>query len=70
VAGYFTATGKDEYRKQITNENFSGFPVITIINEIKEDNQVVVEGEVQAKLTNGNPFKVFFIIHIVWKMGK
>jgi uncharacterized protein len=60
VAGYFAANGKEEYRKQITNENFSGLPVITIINEIEENNQVAVEGEVRAKFANGSPFKAFF----------
>ncbi|MGQ0739492.1 MAG: nuclear transport factor 2 family protein [Bacteroidota bacterium] len=66
VAGYFTANGKEEYRKQIANENFSGLPVITIINEIEENNQVAVEGVVRAQFANGDPFKAFF--HNTYRM--
>jgi hypothetical protein len=38
VAGAFSVKGKDEFRKQIHNENFTGAPVIRIKNEISEGN--------------------------------
>ena len=60
VIGAFTATGKEEYRKQITNENFTGTPIITIINEIAEGDRVAVEGKVHSQMRNGNLFKAFF----------
>jgi ketosteroid isomerase-like protein len=66
VPGAFTANGKEEYRKQITNENFTGTPVITIINEIAEGNNVAVEGKVESRMTNGTLFKAFF--HNTYKL--
>lgn len=66
VPGAFTANSKEEYRKQITNENFTGTPVITIINEIAEGNNVAVEGRVESKMINGTLFKAFF--HNTYKL--
>lgn len=60
VAGAFTAIGKEEYRKQIHNDNFVGAPAITIKNEIAEGNFVTVEGSVECKMKDGNIFKAVF----------
>jgi uncharacterized protein len=60
VAGYFTAMGKEEFRKQIHNEAFVGAPTITIINEIAEGDYVAVEGRVESRLKTGAPFKAVF----------
>ena len=60
VAGFFTANGKEEYREQIHNDNFTGAPVITIKNEIAEGNYVAVEGRVESMMKNGVLFKAFF----------
>jgi len=60
VAGFFTAMGKEEYRKQIHNDNFQGAPAITIKNEIAEGNFVAVEGSVECKMKDGSIFKAFF----------
>lgn len=66
MPGAFIANGKEEYRKQITNENFTGIPVITIINEIAEENNVAVEGRVESKMINGTLFKALF--HNTYKL--
>lgn len=60
VAGAFTAIGKEEFRKQIHNDNFAGAPMITIKNEIAEGNYVAVEGSVECRMKNGVLFKAFF----------
>jgi uncharacterized protein len=60
VAGYFTANGKEEFRKQIHNEAFVGAPAITIINEIAEGDYVAVEGRVESRMKTGVLFKAVF----------
>ncbi|MFL5764388.1 MAG: nuclear transport factor 2 family protein [Bacteroidia bacterium] len=60
VAGAFTAIGKEEFRKNIRNDAFTGDPVIATINEIGEGNQVAVEGEVKAMLKDGTPWSAWF----------
>jgi uncharacterized protein len=60
VAGYFTAIGKEEFRKQIHNEAFVGAPTITIINDIAEGDYVAVEGRVESRMKSGAPFKAVF----------
>jgi ketosteroid isomerase-like protein len=60
VAGYFTAIGKEEFRKQIHNEAFVGAPTITIINEIAEGDYVAVEGRVESRMKTGVLFKAVF----------
>jgi ketosteroid isomerase-like protein len=59
VANVFTAIGKEEFRKQIRNENFYP-PIITIKNEIAEGNFVAVEGSVESKMKDGGIFRAFF----------
>jgi uncharacterized protein len=60
VPGSFTATGKEEYRKQIHHEDFTGTPTITIKNEVAEGNYVAVEGSVIGKFKDGTPFHAYF----------
>ena len=60
VPGAFTANGKEEYRKQIHNENFVGAPTITIKNEVAEGDYVAVEGTVISKFKDGTIFNAFF----------
>ena len=60
VAGYFTAIGKEEFRKQIHNEAFVGAPRITTINDIAEGDYVAVEGRVESRMKTGVLFKAVF----------
>ncbi|MBC7872401.1 MAG: nuclear transport factor 2 family protein [Ferruginibacter sp.] len=60
IAGYSTAVGKEEFRKEIHNEDFEGIPVITIKNEIAEGDHVAVEGFVQSTIKGGEIFEAFF----------
>ena len=60
IAGMSTAVGKEEFRKEIHNENFEGLPAIIIKNEIEEGDYVAVEGEVQCKKKDGGIFHAFF----------
>lgn len=60
VPNAFIARGKEEFRQNIRNENFTGDPVIEIINEIEEGNYLAVEELVQAKYISGDIFKAKF----------
>jgi ketosteroid isomerase-like protein len=60
VPGAFTAIGKEAYRQNITNENFTGRPVISHKSEVEEGDKVSVEGRVEGRYKNGDPFKAIF----------
>lgn len=60
VVGHFLAVGKEEFRKRIRHENFTGAPTIEIKNEIAEGDCVAVEGRVSSRLKNGAPFQAYF----------
>jgi ketosteroid isomerase-like protein len=60
IPGMSTAVGKEEFRKEINNENFAGILTITIKNEIGEGNYVAVEGEVQCRKKGGGIFDAVF----------
>ena len=70
VPGAFTAKGKEEYRKQITNENFTNTPIITIRNEVAEGNYVAVEGHVKSQMKNGTMFEALFHNSYLMENGK
>lgn len=60
MPGGFDLVGKNEFRKEVNNENFTGRPRITIKNEIEEGDLVAVEGEVQSEKKDGGIFDAFF----------
>jgi len=60
IPGMPSHIGKDAFRKEINNENFTGLPTITIKNEIGEGDFVAVEGEVQCRKKDGGMLDAFF----------
>jgi len=60
IPGTSSAVGKDQFRKEINNENFEGNPTITIKKEIEEGDYVAVEGEVKCRKKGGGIFDAFF----------
>jgi len=60
VVGISTALGKDEFRREIQNENFTGLPAITVTGEIEEGDRVAVEGTVQTTSKDGGVVELFF----------
>jgi uncharacterized protein len=70
VPGHFTCKGKQEFQSQIHNDAFEGAPIITIKNEIAEDDHLAVEGSVTSKLKGGAPFNAVFHNTYLLKDGK
>lgn len=60
VPGAFTAVGKEQFRKNITNVAFQGTPNITVTRTIAEDDYVAAEGTVQSKSKSGELFEASF----------
>ena len=60
MPGVYTHNGKDEFDKEIENDNFEGSPVIQIKRLTEETNVVVAEGAVQGKMKNGNLLDAVF----------
>lgn len=60
VVGFSTATGKEEFRREVENENFEGRPAITITSAIEEGDRVAVEGRVMTKPIGGDPVELYF----------
>lgn len=52
--------GKEEFDKEIENENFVGKPKIQIKRLVEEDNVVIAEGSVQGEMINGNKLDAVF----------
>lgn len=70
MPGIYRHVGKDEFDKEIENENFIGSPSIQIIKLIEEDNVVIAEGAVQGKMKNGNTLDAVFCDVFVMENGK
>ena len=59
MPGFFYHEGKAAFDKEIENPNADGHPDITIIRLVEEENIVVAEGTVQAKMKDGSLDAVF-----------
>lgn len=70
MPGIYRYVGKDEFDKEIENENFIGSPSIQILKLIEEDNVVIAEGAVQGKMKNGNTLDAVFCDVFVMENGK
>lgn len=60
MPGIYNHVGKEEFEKEIENENFVGSPTIQILRLIEENNIVIAEGSVQASMKNGNILDAVF----------
>ncbi|MNX91103.1 RNA polymerase factor sigma-70 [compost metagenome] len=60
MPGIYRHVGKEEFDKEIENENFVGRPTIQIIRLVEENNVVIAEGSVQATMKNGNSLDAVF----------
>lgn len=70
MPGIYRHVGKDEFDKEIENENFIGSPSIQILKLIEENNVVIAEGAVQGKMKNGNTLDAVFCDVFVMENGK
>lgn len=60
MPGYFYHEGIEAFDKEIENPMADGDPLIEIFRMIEEENFVVAEGSVKAKLKDGNLIDAVF----------
>ena len=60
MPGIYKHVGKEEFDKEIENDNFIGSPTIEIIRLVEENDVVIAEGSVKAKMKNGNLLDAVF----------
>lgn len=60
VVGISTAIGKEEFRKEINNEDFTGVPAITVTGAIEEGDRAAVEGTVLTTMKSGEIMELSF----------
>lgn len=60
MPGVYKHIGKEEFDKEIENENFVGRPKIQIKRVVEENNVVIAEGSVQGEMINGNKLDAVF----------
>jgi ketosteroid isomerase-like protein len=60
MPGFFYHVGKEAFDKEIENPNGDGHPDITVTRLIEEENIVVAEGTVMAKLKDGGMIDAVF----------
>ena len=60
MPGVYTHHGKEEFDKEIENDNFVGSPTIQIKRFVEEGDIVIAEGSVQGKMKNGNSLDAVF----------
>ena len=60
MPGVYTHRGKEEFDREIENDNFLGSPTIQITKVIEENDVVIAEGAVQGKMKNGNLLDAVF----------
>lgn len=70
MPGIYRHVGKEEFDKEIENENFVGRPTIQIMRLVEENNVVIAEGSVQATMKNGNSLDAVFCDVFVMENGK
>ena len=66
MPGFFDLKGKEAFDKEIENENFVGKPVIEIVRMVEENDIVIAEGAVTAKMKSGAMLDAVFcdVFHI------
>ena len=70
MPGFFSHKGKEAFDKEIENENFTGSPSIQIFRMIEENDIVIAEGAVQAKMKNGGMLNAVFCDVFEMENGK
>jgi len=70
MPGIYQHVGKEEFDKEIENENFVGSPTIQIFKLIEENNTVIAEGAVQGNMTNGGKLDAVFCDVFEMENGK
>lgn len=70
MPGVYKHTGKEEFDKEIENENFVGSPTIQIKQLIEENDVVIAEGAVQGKMRNGGELNAVFCDVFEMENGK
>lgn len=60
MPGFFFKQGKEEFDKEIENDAFEGRPVISITRLIEEEDIVVAEGTVKAKMRDAGELDALF----------
>lgn len=70
MPGFFHLTGKEEFDKEIENDNFEGKPAIKIIRMIEENNVVITEGSVRCKIKAGGILDALFCDVFQMEKGK
>ena len=60
MPGVYSHFGKEEFDKEIENENFIGSPTIQVFRLVEENDIVIAEGAVQGKFKNGNLLNAVF----------
>lgn len=70
MPGVYKHIGKEEFDKEIENENFIGRPKIQIKRLVEENNVVIAEGSVQGEMINGNKLDAVFCDVFSMENGK
>lgn len=70
MPGFFYHEGKVAFDKEIENPNADGHPDIVIKSMIEEGDIVVAEGQVNAKLKDGNKLDAVFCDVFHFRDGK
>lgn len=70
MPGVYKHIGKEEFDKEIENENFVGRPKIQIKRLVEENNVVIAEGSVQGEMINGNKLDAVFCDVFSMENGK
>lgn len=60
MPGFFYHEGKEAFDKEIENPNAEGHPDISITRLVEEENIVIAEGLVKAKMKDGNSLDAVF----------
>jgi ketosteroid isomerase-like protein len=70
MPGFINISGKEAFDKEIENDFFEGKPTIQITRMIEENDMVVAEGTVQAKIRAGGMLDALFCDVFHMKNGK
>ena len=70
MPGVYRHVGKEEFDKEIENENFIGSPTIQIRRLTEENDVVIAEGAVQGNMRNGGKWDAVFCDVFEMENGK
>ena len=70
MPGFYHHKGIEAFSKEITNDNFEGFPSIQVFRMVEENDVVVAEGAVQCKIKNGGMLDAVFCDVFEMREGK